>query len=382
MFHTSRRVCVVILALAALGCEQLKSANPLSPQVAGPMQGIGISAPQPISPGGGTKIEDQSQPLSLVVLNPDTNSPRSIELSVQVAGDGGFGNIIYQRQGVAPAPGDRTIFQLDRLPAGRVYFWRSRADDGANDSGWGATASFEVLAPVTIGAPDPHSPIGNAQVAVVTPDLVIGNAPSSGPHGPIQYQYQVSDSQAFSNLIVNGQMNEMSGGETHFVTPPLSQLGQTLFWRARGFDSTHTGAWSRVESFRTPAQPTPSPAPSAGFGGGNLDTSNCEKYISDKPTLSQCVHDLVNPDSSVAAAFEVTKRIAWLLRSEGAGLLIKNGGDNIVSWKGYSFSAGRICYPDGHLFKVLSDVGGANGASWQDNGFVDSSLYVPAINPN
>jgi len=77
----------------------------------------------------------------------------------------------------------------------------------------------------------------------------------------------------------------------------------------------------------------------------------------------------------------VTKRVAWLLRGEGAGLLIKNGGENIVSWMGHSFSAGRICYPDGHIYKVLSDVPSTNGPSWQDNGFVDRSLYVPAINP-
>ena len=53
-----------------------------------------------------------------------------------------------------------------------------------------------------------------------------------------------------------------------------------------------------------------------------------------------------------------------------------------MSWQGYSFAAGRICYPDGHIYKVLSDVGGANGPSWQDNGFVDRSLYVPAIDPS
>ena len=53
-----------------------------------------------------------------------------------------------------------------------------------------------------------------------------------------------------------------------------------------------------------------------------------------------------------------------------------------MSWKGYSFAAARICYPDGHIYKVLSDVPTTNGPSWQDNDFVDRSLYVPAINPD
>jgi hypothetical protein len=53
-----------------------------------------------------------------------------------------------------------------------------------------------------------------------------------------------------------------------------------------------------------------------------------------------------------------------------------------VSWKGRSFSASRICFPDGKIWKVLSDVPTTNGPSWQDNGFVDRSLYVPAIDPH
>jgi len=77
--------------------------------------------------------------------------------------------------------------------------------------------------------------------------------------------------------------------------------------------------------------------------------------------------------------------VAWALRGEGAGDLIKDGGENIVAWRGYSFAASRIVYPDGHLFKVIFDAGpgGANGPSWQDEG-VDSGLigrYVPAIDP-
>jgi hypothetical protein len=89
----------------------------------------------------------------------------------------------------------------------------------------------------------------------------------------------------------------------------------------------------------------------------------------------------VRPAHTTEGAFEVTKRVAWLLRASGGGLLIKNGGENIVSWKGRSFAAARICFPDGHIWKVLSDVPTTNGPSWQDNDFVDRSLYVPAIDP-
>jgi hypothetical protein len=76
--------------------------------------------------------------------------------------------------------------------------------------------------------------------------------------------------------------------------------------------------------------------------------------------------------------------VAWLLRGEGVGLLIKNSGENIVQWQGYWFSASRVAYPDGHIFKVIGDCGpgGGNTPTWSDNAYVDPTLYVPAIDPS
>jgi hypothetical protein len=121
-------------------------------------------------------------------------------------------------------------------------------------------------------------------------------------------------------------------------------------------------------------QPEPQPIPDDGAYG-------CSG-IGDHMRLVECVHGHVNPHNEFEA-FEVTKRVAWALRGEGVGLLIKTSGENIVPWKGYIFAAGRICYPDGHIIKIISDVGpgGANGPIWLDNGYVDSKLYLPALDP-
>ena len=159
--------------------------------------------------------------------------------------------------------------------------------------------------------------------------------------------------------------------------------------------NTCLGAVSGVETLRRsqpatppPAPPTPAPgpaptppAPTPPSPSGPGDGSECSYLAADKEALVECVHDLVKPARTVEGAFEVTKRVAWALRHEGAGLLIKNGGENIVSWQGYWFSAGRICFPNGHIYKVLTDIPSTNGPSWQDNDFVDRSLYVPAIDP-
>src|SRR6185503_6083806 len=88
-------------------------------------------------------------------------------------------------------------------------------------------------------------------------------------------------------------------------------------------------------------------------------------------SLVQCVHGFVHP-TDTESDFEVAKRVAWLLRASGGGLLIKNGGENIVSFHGLSFSASRICFPDGHIFKIISDAGpgGANSPTFSDDDFV------------
>jgi len=155
----------------------------------------------------------------------------------------------------------------------------------------------------------------------------------------------------------------------------LDYSGTTCVGPVSGSQMLHRRATAPAP--QTPSSPDPQPDPQPTFDDGVFGCPTGDHY-----QLVVCVHDHVNPHDEFGA-FEVTKRVAWGLRGEGAGLLIKNSGENVVSWKGYNFSASRICYPDGHIFKVISDAGsgGANGASWQDNGFVDRSLYLPALDP-
>jgi len=73
-------------------------------------------------------------------------------------------------------------------------------------------------------------------------------------------------------------------------------------------------------------------------------------------------------------AFEITKRVAWELRAEGAGLLDKPGGNN-----SHGFATDIICYPSGQIFDILVSGGDINGPSWQDAGTVDASRYRPPM---
>lgn len=380
-YPIGRLAFVLLPAVVSLtNCERTKTSNPLSPQVAGPMEGVTITAPLVSEPRIGLRIKDSEQPVTLVVFNPVSNIARPMTITVQVAPDTSFTGQVFTQTGIAVSDSGLTRYLLPgKLPTGRTYYWRAKADDGANTSGWSPAWNFEALAPIVIGTPEPKFPLANERVSTNTPELSAGNASASGPISSLSYNFQVSERSDFVTILFNAEIPP-GGGETKYEMPPLPGWDRTFYWRVRVWDPEFTGPWSRVEVFRSPMPPvTAPPAPGPSGPIGNWEA--CGPLAGDKEALVRCVHGAVNPGRTVEDAFEVTKRVAWLLRGEGAGLLIKNGGENIVSWQGRSFAAGRICYPDGHIWKVLSDIPGTNGPSWQDNDFVDRSLYVPAIHP-
>jgi hypothetical protein len=140
----------------------------------------------------------------------------------------------------------------------------------------------------------------------------------------------------------------------------------------------------RRKSSATPpgTEPPPPPPPLDPDPTPSDDVFGCTRVLPDKFNFVDCIHAHIRPTDEFSA-FEVTKRVAWGLRDEGAGLLLKPTGENIVTWRGYTFAAGRILYADGHLFKVIADVGrgGSNAPSWQDEGFLDTSRRLPALDP-
>jgi hypothetical protein len=364
-----------LAVVATIGCAAEKSSNPLTPTVAGPIPGVDITAPKVLIPVA-TKIPVDQQPVTLLAENASSSGVRPLTYLFEVATDSGFANKVFVREDVTPGDGGRTSLRLpDRLAPERSYFWRVRAQDGANTGPYSAPAGFDVFTPIVINPPALISPAINEVLATVRPRFVFVNSTHSGPVGTLSYVIEVSDSDSFANKIGLWIVAEQAG-PTSFDTPSDFGFSKVLFWHTRAFDSTTNGPWSEIRSFQTVAQPVAPPS-SGGGGGGNWES--CP--TADKQKLSECVVAAISPAHTEAGAFEVTKRIAWLLRGEGGGLLIKNGGENIVSWKGYSFAAARICYPNGQIYKVLSDVPTTNGPSWQDNGFVDRSLYVPAIDP-
>src|SRR5690348_13950955 len=96
---------LAVLCLASLplsGCEQVKSANPLSPLIAGPIAGVEITTPVVVAPTQEAQVAVDQQPVVLVVNNAETSGVRPLNYVFQVANEPSFASPLFTQNGVAP----------------------------------------------------------------------------------------------------------------------------------------------------------------------------------------------------------------------------------------------------------------------------------------
>src|SRR5262245_710178 len=196
-----RTVALVTVALGATACVQSeKSADPLSPAIAGPIAGVNISAPRLLQPSAGAKVSVDSQPVTLTVADATTSGVRPLNYLFEIATDAGFTNKVFTRDNITPGGNGQTSLRLpDPLAPERTYFWRARAQDGANTGSYSGPGDFAVFTPVVIQAPVLLSPINNVAVSSLKPTFTFANAARTGPAGTITYTIEVADSASFAN---------------------------------------------------------------------------------------------------------------------------------------------------------------------------------------
>jgi hypothetical protein len=262
--------CGLVLA----GCEAQKSETPLSPSVAGPIAGVNISAPKLVEPAQGFKYKESQQPIKLIIENATTNGVRPVSYMFEVATDSGFTTKVYARSGVPQGDNNRTSVQIDRLDSSRSYYWRAKADDGANSSAF-SSSQFEILPKPVLNPPGPASPINGDRASSRRPTLTVNNSDRNAGVGAVSYEFQIATDQAFTKLVAAGISDEGGGQSTY--TPNSDLAVDTLhYWRARAGDGETTSAWATTQTFRTPA-PAPSPGPSPNPGprpGGSCASNN------------------------------------------------------------------------------------------------------------
>ncbi len=361
--RTVHFIAALLFASFVIACDATKSSNPLSPSVAGPMPGVAITAPKLLEPNNGWEVDHNAQPVRLMLENSSSNGPRPVTYIFEVASDAGFGNVVFSRGGVPPGDEGRTSIQLsDRLPTGVPFFWRAKAEDGANASGYSAPVSFSVITPVLIDMPVPLSPVGATEIETNQPTFRMRNPARSGPAGALVYQLQVGPHEAFASPIAVYQIGEHPG-ETQFDAPLQLPFSQLFFWRVRSFDTGSSGVvgpWSAAQPFRTGTAPA-APLPGGGGGSpGNPCTQNSPLGI---VQCRRSQHGHMGRSETVAFLRGVARDLnAAGIAGGPFGLLRKDSGNQC---DGYSCDI--VCAGQGtgqRQWDVLSDWDGAQAPVW------------------
>jgi hypothetical protein len=289
---------------------------------------------------------------------------------------------VFTREAVAPGEGGRTSLRLpDPLATGRSYFWRARAEDGANTGPFSAAANFNVFTPIIIEAPVPVQPQQNSTVTSVRPEFIVGNAPHSGPVGPLTYTLEVADSFAFANRVATVVVGEQ-GTQTKFSLTEDLKYSSVYYWRVRAGDSTTTGPWSTVFAFSTsaaPVIPTPIPPPGGGGDAGDFAWSKVRIIGGSPDVRSWPVTASITSLSMTGGTFHIdyTKRCGWpgvdiggALQEATIWMFEKIGGQ----WYGTGAERLRPCQADKGLGRP-SDI--ASGWFYSDT-WAPMTGYVPA----
>ena len=359
----TRLAAATTIAVLVAGCEASKSENPLSPTVAGPIAGVSIDAPQPVSPVNGAEVVN-NEPLRLVFNNGHSNGQRPLHYIVELGSDAQFSSKQYANSKVPPGEGGRTTVVVDgSLAAERTYYWRVRADDGANASEFSSAARFDLVIPVILQAPEPISPAGGQTTANNTPQLVVNNGRVQGRVGTVEYRYFVSRNTGFTDIVAETPTTR-SDGATTTVLPPGLPYSTVLYWRVVASNGTIRDL-SGIQHFRTPAAPggggggggggyVPPPAPAPGGRtpdpppGGKLPLPNMSGVVSQ--VAAQYPNALRNSCQDTGGTWEFMDRVVDELRKYDS------------RW-GYNWKRGNVGDPSKDVVDYHWGRGGDEGSS-------------------
>src|SRR5688572_14150054 len=261
--YPTRGLTALAAVLCLTACEAAKSANPTAPSVAGPIPGVAITAPKPLSPGAGETLTFSSEPPTLLIENAGTSGVRTIWLELQVSVDSNFSQLVHQADQITLGPNGRTTYRLpEPLGADYTYYWRTRAADGANTGPFSAVSNFNVVPPVVIDTPTPMEPQGS--ITTNKPEFKARNATISGTSGVV-YRFQLATNAEMTNITAVLTVPPAANGTTTVTVGELP-WNTNFFWRVWGTDGSKESTPSHVISFRTPPPPAPAPAP----GGGGV----------------------------------------------------------------------------------------------------------------
>jgi hypothetical protein len=236
----SRGYCGILVVgalLAAAACGS-SSTSPTPP----------TAAPQLLTPGNGSLIANQAQPVMLTVQNA-AGSKAGTTYTFEVASDVGFTTKVQTKDGIAEGSTGRTSVQLDALLASKDYYWRARAQAPGSTGAFSDPFKLTIGAAISLAAPTPIGPLNNTETTA-RPAFRVTNAGRSASAGQITYKFEVARDLSFQSIVVSGSNTE-GINETGFIPNIDLPTRVLLYWRATAMDVANgiTSAPSNVQSF-------------------------------------------------------------------------------------------------------------------------------------
>jgi hypothetical protein len=221
---------MILLSLAAgLVVTSCSPSNPARPSMS-------FAAPSLDSPAAGSAYNYSDQPLTVRFVNAPRTGLAAVTYTIEVATSPNFATLVHTVSGVEEGT-SLTAVSLPVLPGNATYYWRTSAVVDGIAGEPSPVSSFFVRPAITLNAPGAVTPAEGTPVFQTRPTFTVDNATRSGQPGPVTYEFQVSESAAFSTQTASGTVGEQPTRTSWAPTVDLP-VG-TLYWRARALDQTN-----------------------------------------------------------------------------------------------------------------------------------------------
>ena len=124
--------------------------------------GVTLVSPALVSPASLAQITNVSQPITLVINNGLSTGKATPTYTFEVASDNAFASKVYAKDGVAQGANGQTSLTIDKLGAGKSYFWRARTNSGSAAGLYSSVRGFTIGPEVILQAPVLGDPAPNA----------------------------------------------------------------------------------------------------------------------------------------------------------------------------------------------------------------------------
>ncbi|MBD3217692.1 MAG: hypothetical protein GF310_05395 [candidate division Zixibacteria bacterium] len=236
------------------------------------------STPLLASPSNGASLEDLT-PVLTINNSSDTDGD-ALTYSFQVSSNSSFTSIVAQTSGLSEGGGSTTSWTISpNLSDGNGYYWRVRAYDGEDYSGWSSSRTFSVNLPNNVpSTPVLASPSDGATLDNLTPVLTVNNS-SDSDGDALTYSFQVSSNSSFTAIVAQtSDLSEGGGSTTSWTVSPDLSNGNSYYWRVRAYDGENYSAYSQTWAFNidytNPNDPPTPPVSEQPPAGDSVDSPN------------------------------------------------------------------------------------------------------------